>query len=74
MAVLYDQVKGKEGPIQMRDNGEKRTTEGCYACQFNKNLAIDCLKRGLREGAEEGVYKDADDKRWEAIPFRRRLF
>ena len=52
----------------------REQAEVCYACQFNKNLAIDCLKRGLREGAEEGVYKDADDKRWETIPFRRRLF
>lgn len=52
-----------------------------YACQFNKNLAIDCLKRGLRERAKEDVYKDAEDvykdaedNMWEAISFRRCLF
>ena len=52
----------------------REQAERCYACQFSKNLAIDCLKSGLGEGAEEDVYKDAEDKMWETIPFRRCLF
>ena len=72
--MVYGQVKGKEGLTQMRVMERREQAERLYACQFNKNLAIDCLKRGLRERAKEDVYKDAEDNMWEAISFRRCLF
>lgn len=61
--MVHGEVRGEEGLTQVRMERQEQA-ERCYAGQFNKNVAIDWLKRGLGKGAEEEVHEDAEVKMW----------